>query len=178
MKVISWNCQGIGSPLTVEALKELRKSYDPQFLFLMETKNKEEKLEMLRRRNGFEKGVYVEPEGLSGGLAVWWKGQDEVKILGTCKNLIDMEIEEEGSGKQCRAFWVYGPTDFEERQEVWKLMWEKRRNIEIPWLCVGDFNDILYEYEKEGGKRRAAKKIKGFRQMVENCKLIDLQFKG
>ena len=40
----------------------------------METKNKEEKLEMLRRRNGFEKGCYVEPEGLSGGLAVWWKG--------------------------------------------------------------------------------------------------------
>ena len=57
-------------------------------------------------------------------------------------------------------------------------MWENGRTIEIPWLCMGDFNDILYEYENEGGKMRAAKKIKGFRQMVENCKLIDLQFKG
>ena len=52
---------------------------------------------MLRRRNGFEKGCYVEPKGLNGGLAVWWKGQEMVKILGTCKNLIDMEIDVVGS---------------------------------------------------------------------------------
>ena len=43
---------------------------------------------------------------------------------------------------------------------------------------VGDFNDILYNYEKEREKLRATRKIKGFRQMIENCNLIDLRFQG
>ena len=156
----------------------LRKKYDPQFLFLMETKNKKEKLEMLRRRNGFEDACYVDPKGLSGGLAVWWKEQGVVKVLGKNKNLIDMQVEDMGYGIQYRVFWVYGPTDYEERKDVWELISERGRDIGIPWLCLGDFNDILYNYEKKGGNIRAARKIKGFRMMIENCRLNDLGFKG
>ena len=68
---MSRNCQGIRSPLIVKALRELKKKSDPQFLFLMESKNKDERLENLRS-NGFEYACYVESEGLSGGLVVWW----------------------------------------------------------------------------------------------------------
>ena len=56
--------------MTVKALRELRKVYDPQFLFLNETKNKEEKLEVIKRKLKFKKSYYVELEGLSGELAV------------------------------------------------------------------------------------------------------------
>ena len=52
------------------------------------------------------------------------------------------------------------------------------RDIKGPWICLGDFNDILYNYEKERGNIRAARKIKGFRMMIEECKLNDLGFKG
>ena len=84
--------------MIVEALRELRRSYDPQFLFLMKTKNKKEKLEVLRRRNRFEDACYVDPERLSGGLAVWWKEQGVVKVLGKNKNLIYMQVEDMGYG--------------------------------------------------------------------------------
>jgi len=42
MKIISWNCQGLGSPLTVQALTALVAKEKPNILFLMETKNCEE----------------------------------------------------------------------------------------------------------------------------------------
>ena len=44
-------------------------------------------------------------------------------------------------------------------------------------MCIGGFNDILYNFEKEGGKIRAERKIRGFRQMIEEC-LIDLNYQG
>ena len=71
MIAISWNCQGAGSALTIQALRELKKKYDPDFIFLMETKNKSWRLERMRKKMGFEDGYYVEPKGLSGGLALW-----------------------------------------------------------------------------------------------------------
>ena len=99
-------------------------------------------------------------------------------MLGKNKNLIDMQVEDMGYGIQYRVFWVYKPTDYEEKKDVWELISERGRDIGIPWLCLGDFNDILYNYEKEGGNIRAVRKIKRFKMMIENCRLNDLGFKG
>ena len=45
-------------------------------------------------------------------------------------------------------------------------------------MCAGDFNDIFYNYKKEWGKVKVVRKIKGFRQKIDNCCLIDLKFQG
>ena len=54
MRALSWKWQGIGSGLAVQALKELRKKYDPIMVFLMETKNGKEVLEKEKRRQSME----------------------------------------------------------------------------------------------------------------------------
>lgn len=41
MKLLSWNYQVVRSPLVVLSLKDMCRKYDPYFIFLMETKNKE-----------------------------------------------------------------------------------------------------------------------------------------
>ncbi|MCI72567.1 RNA-directed DNA polymerase (Reverse transcriptase), partial [Trifolium medium] len=38
MKLISWNCRGLGNPTAVRALKKLIKDQSPDIVFLMETK--------------------------------------------------------------------------------------------------------------------------------------------
>lgn len=70
----------------------------------MGTKNKEEKLELLRKRMVYEGACYMDPKGLSSGLAVWWKEQDKVRIIGKCKNLIDMDIIDSAKGLMYRIF--------------------------------------------------------------------------
>ena len=42
MRVVSWNYQGLGSTLTVQVLKGHIEKYDPDIVFLMETKNSKE----------------------------------------------------------------------------------------------------------------------------------------
>jgi exonuclease III len=40
MKIISWNCRGLGNPTAVRALKKLLKTQCPDLVFLMETRLK------------------------------------------------------------------------------------------------------------------------------------------
>ena len=59
----------------------------------------------------------------------------------------------------------------------------KRRKIHgeednLPWLCCGDFNEILFNYEKEGGPPRVQRCMEDFRKALEDCDLHDLGFTG
>lgn len=38
MRLISWNCRGLGQPSAARALREIVKTVDPVGMFLMETK--------------------------------------------------------------------------------------------------------------------------------------------
>ncbi|KAF7807955.1 TMV resistance protein N-like [Senna tora] len=81
--VLSRNCQGVGVALTVRALRELCRIYKPPVVFLMETKRSGEKMEEFRLRNRFQfdRTFYVDLEGESGGLALWWKEEKERRIV-------------------------------------------------------------------------------------------------
>lgn len=73
MIALCWNCQGAGSALTGRELNDHIRKYDPNLVFLMKTKNREEVMERLRKRCRFENKLYVNPDGLSGGLTLWCK---------------------------------------------------------------------------------------------------------
>ncbi|OMO87766.1 reverse transcriptase [Corchorus capsularis] len=169
---------GAGPALTVQALKELIRKNGPQILFIMETKNKRKYMENLKRNLKFRFCFYVEPEGLSGGLALLWHDDVSVHIIRSCKNLIDSTETDLKSGVVCRIFWVYGPPEADDRAHFWHLVKRRMEYQNIPWLCVGDFNDILYLHEKEGGNTKEYWKIRKFREMVDGCNLIDLPFQG
>lgn len=57
----------------MQELKELMRKHQSSIVFIMETKNERIKVEQVCRRIKIEHGVYVDPDGLSGGLVLWWK---------------------------------------------------------------------------------------------------------
>lgn len=70
MSVMCWNYQGVGSDETVQHLRGLRRSFYPDFIFLMETKEKDGYMVGVQNILGYDKMISVEPLGLSGGLAL------------------------------------------------------------------------------------------------------------
>lgn len=57
MKLLSWNCQGLASPLIVRALKNWCWRDRPGFVFLMETMIEDRKLELVRAQCGYDAGL-------------------------------------------------------------------------------------------------------------------------
>ncbi|XP_039169978.1 uncharacterized protein LOC120294110 [Eucalyptus grandis] len=82
MKLLCWNCQGLGTPLTIQALRVLATQERPSIMFIMETKNQELKVQRIRRRLKFHNGFVVNPEGIGGGLALFWDEQIVAQKLG------------------------------------------------------------------------------------------------
>lgn len=72
MKLLCWNCQGLGNPLTVQALKALSAKEKPDLLFLMETKNWELVLNRLQHTLHYNRSFVQNTVGTVGGLAVFW----------------------------------------------------------------------------------------------------------
>jgi hypothetical protein len=45
-------------------------------------------------------------------------------------------------------------------------------------MVFGDFNEILYSHEKEGGNHRPQNYMQAFRDALTNCGLEDLGYSG
>jgi len=48
----------------------------------------------------------------------------------------------------------------------------------MDWLCLGDFNEILDNSEKEGGLPKSNAQLAPFHEVIEECLLGDLGYKG
>lgn len=48
----------------------------------------------------------------------------------------------------------------------------------LPWMCIGDFNEVLYQHEHEGTAERSMARIECFRDAIDVCELADLGFEG
>jgi hypothetical protein len=48
--------------------------------------------------------------------------------------------------------------------------------MNIPWVIIGDFNEILFNHEKEGGNPQPDGHLNAFRDALMDCGLEDLGF--
>jgi hypothetical protein len=55
---------------------------------------------------------------------------------------------------------------------------EVGNNFHGPWLCIGDFNMILSQSDKQGGLPYASSSSNAFHGWLDSCGMIDLGFSG
>ncbi|GLT53218.1 hypothetical protein SLA2020_265040 [Shorea laevis] len=177
-ELISWNCRGLGNPRTVRDLCQMVKDKKPRFLFLMETKIKQHRLQHVRIKLGFEGLMAVDPVGLSGGIALLWRDAREVEIQNFSLRHISAIITTEASVGPWRFTGFYGNPDHTKRDESWQLLSHLRHYSPQSWLCVGDFNEIVDRSEKVGGAHRSERQMEGFRKALAECQLGDLGYRG
>lgn len=61
---------------------------------------------------------------------------------------------------------------------TWELLEILKGLSSLPWLCGGDFNEILSNTEKWGGPIRPPSQITDFQNISDICALRDLGFFG
>lgn len=68
--------------------------------------------------------------------------------------------------------------DSAEKHLSWDLLRILKRVANLPWLIVGDFNQILVEAENVGGAPRSQREMEGLREVLHDYGLQDFRFVG
>jgi exonuclease III len=167
----------MGNGPAVRGLLALQKKEDPDVLFLCETKLGKKGIEKLRYTLRMPHVAFKECEGKSGGLAMFWKREINLSLRGMDRMHIDVDITEE-DGFKWRFTGIYGEPKVDKREETWRLLRNLHLRERLPWVCIGDFNEIFYSFEKQGGVPKPQAQMERFRNALNFCNLNDLGFEG
>ena len=127
-------------------LGELVQRWDPKIVFLSETKVKKKAMEKIN----FVNGLIVPRKGRGRGLALLWKREIDLEIMGYSRSFIDAIITEQDSSFKWRIIGLYGNPETHRRKESWEELGALSRKFNLLWLCYCDFNEILSGKEKLG----------------------------
>jgi hypothetical protein len=108
---------------------------------------------------------------------VLWRRGVDVSIRSVSKLYIDMDVMDL-RGRKWRFTGVYGESHSDQKFRTWEALWELSATNDGPWMCAGDFNEILYSHEKEGGRARPQSCMDLFKETLEVTNLQDLGFLG
>ena len=177
MSCIVWNCRGLGNPLTVQELADLVQAKAPTLVFLAETLVDEARLDFVKDRIHFDKKFFVQRINKGGGLVLYWKNDLKVDVISSSVNHIDAIINKD-SETTWRFTGFYSEPETHKRRESWDLLRSLHQQSSLPWLCTGDFNEIVKQSEKIGGRERPQGQMQIFRKVLDEYGFIDIGFKG
>lgn len=120
----------------------------------------------------------VDPVGIAGGLGVLWKKDLKVSTIHKSSFFIDVLVSDEESGRDWHLLNVYESSIDRIRKDQWVELLQYRRQESGEWIVWGDFNDLLWEDEKVGGRQREVWTLRAFREFVSDLGGIDLGYMG
>lgn len=181
MRLLCWNVRGVRRTRTFRDLKDFIHVHKPDLIFLMKTKMTVAQMGKLISRIGMD-GVLCVPRkeengGYSGGLCFFWRNSIEVSFLSSNFYFIDVWVKWEVD-KECTVTGFYGHPVTANRVLSWTMLRSLKEDPQRPWLCCGDFNEILDVKENIGGVVRPFWQIDNFWQAVDDCGLFQFSFSG
>ncbi|KAL2957430.1 hypothetical protein AAZX31_18G147900, partial [Glycine max] len=97
------NYQGLDNPSVILSLRDLVRSYHVDVLFLCETLVLSNQIEEIKSQLGFNSYFFVDVDGRSGGLALFWKDPFNCHLLNFSSNFINVQVHHIGHPSWRRA---------------------------------------------------------------------------
>lgn len=110
-------------------------------------------------------------------MAVLWKQSMNCSVTDYSKNHINLEVQEEIHGKW-RITAFYGMPERNNRRNSWDLIRTISASSSLPWCFIGDLNDMVNISDKRGGASHSQRLLDGFREVLSDCNLIDMNLEG
>lgn len=99
-----------------------------------------------------------------------------MSVLYYDNRMIDISATIEGH--EVFLTFVYGDPVVECREYVWERLTRMSTTRSGAWYMCGDFNEIVGNHEKKGGRKRPENSFIPFRLMLANCGMIEFPFRG
>lgn len=178
MRIMSWNCRGLGGPCTVPQQESMR-LFRPNLAFVCETKRKEGYVRTVCRKLGWgERWRAVDPVGRSGGLLVGWSRNTMVHQIKCSTFCLEVEFETSETNGKIWAAFVYASNCERVRKDQWQELKDRMNCWGDRWVLGGDFNEIRKPHEKIGGRLRTEASCRDFNDFVGSMNMEEIVFRG
>lgn len=120
----------------------------------------------------------TEATGFAGGIWLLW---DMTKIQVDPFVLNDQMIMAAISCQGRNPFLlsiIYASPNPSFRLQLWEYIKTLGTLIDVPWLLLGDFNQVVAACDKRGGRPFRPSKAQPLIDMIQECHLLDLGFQG
>ena len=124
------------------------RAQDPSVVFLVETWADKARLENLCDELQLDEKWIVQRVTRVGGLALFWKNSIDIDVVSSSLNHIDA-IVNKGKEDTWRFIGIYGFPKAGGKHQTWELLQRLNQQFALPWVCAGDFNEILRGHEKQ-----------------------------
>lgn len=135
-------------------------------------------MERIKLRLGFSHAFNPPSHGLSGGLCLLWHDDIDLFIRSHSSNHIDAKCGGIENSIHWRLTGFYCLPSASNGHLSWSLLNSFGLHSKLPWLCFGDFNEVVSLRGKWGGNLRAERQIANFRQALSAYNLVDLGYVG
>lgn len=151
MSCFSWNYHGS----IVRELREFAKRFALTALHVLQTQIHKARVESLKSTLGYDNSFAISSAGRSGRLGVFWNNNIRVQILPYSQYHIDT-IVTENRKEPWRLTCVYREAQTTECHKTWDTLKFIKAASHLPWVCIGDFNEVLQRNEHMGVCKNAA----------------------
>ena len=161
--------------MTRKELGDLTQAKDLSVMFIVEIWVGEAKLKSIKESLFFD-CMHVVPNVHRGGrLTLLWKNSVRLSVETSSNNHIDCIVYKD-SDEAWRFTRFYGEPSSHKRFESWDLFCQLNNRFNLPWLYVGDFNEILRSSKKKGGSNRSHGQMQIFKEAIDECGFLDLGY--
>ena len=147
--ILFWNCRGAESKEFLRHAWELIRVHKLDVLIIAEPRISGDSADKVIRKLKFDEYIKVDARYFSGGIWIMWRSTiGEVQIFDRAGQFISVLIKN-GNGLKWALTVVYASPTPSIRELFWKYLIEFEDFDFIPWLLIGDFNQILSSFEKQ-----------------------------
>lgn len=175
MSFLVWNYHGLGNLRIGKELEVVVRAKDPSVVFIVEIWANEIRLKEVQWNLDFENIFFVERKNRGGGLALYWRNSIDLSIDTFSKNHIDAIINK-GKEDAWRFTSFFGEPVTHKSYESWNKLCQLNNKFNLPWICAGDFNEIVRSSEKLGESNKRQTQMQLFQDVIDECGFLKLNF--
>lgn len=179
LSVLSWNCRGAHSARFHRHMRELTRLHKPSVLILLETKTQSsQSISSICKYSNLLQFTCAEAHGYAGGIWVLWDPHFvDLEVVSIDDQIITAIVRCHHTNA-----WVlsalYASPHVTIRNYLWDFIQTLGRIISLPWLLIGDWNQVVNAEDKQGRRPVSSAQSAPLLRTVTACSLVDLGFLG
>ncbi|XP_050379671.1 uncharacterized protein LOC126797023 [Argentina anserina] len=172
--IFFWNAQGAGGEKFRSSIQDLVKMNKVDLLIVCEPRIQFSSAKKCLLSLGFTDFEAMEANGSSGGIwFLWNRNKITINIFDPNFQSISVKISWNGSHTWL-LMGIYASPYNTSRSGLWTSLDDLIKKHNLPWILVGDFNELLSFSDKIGGSQHY--KFGGFQDWVVRKDLIDMGY--